>query len=350
MQTIVRNSLENVRVDEVKPLVPPGELKDKLPISDSARDVITNGRQTISRILNGEDKRLLVVVGPCSIHDPEAALDYARRLKKISDQVSDRYFILMRVYFEKPRTTVGWKGLINDPDMDDSCNIEKGLETARSLLLKVNEIGLPAATELLDPVTPQFIADLISWSAIGARTTESQTHREMSSGLSMAVGFKNGTDGNVQTAIDAMGAAKIPHSFLGIDRRGLTSIVKTRGNPECHLVLRGGRNGPNYQKAFIDKAAQDLNKAGVLPRLMIDCSHANSEKNPQIQPKVWQSILEQRAASGGNSPIMGAMLESFIIEGKQSIPSDLSKLEYGKSVTDGCLSWEQTEELLLKGT
>lgn len=346
MQTIVRNNLENIRVEDIRALVPPGSLKDKRSVSEYAKSVIENGRSTMSRILSGEDSRLLVVVGPCSIHDPEAALDYARRLKVLSDKVSDKYFVMMRVYFEKPRTTIGWKGLINDPDMDESCRIEKGLEIARKLLIDVAEIGLPTATEFLDPVTPQFIADLISWAAIGARTTESQTHREMSSGLSMAVGFKNGTDGLVQTAVDAMSAARIPHSFLGIDRRGMTSIIKTRGNKECHLVMRGGRNGPNYDEEAITNASASLAKAGLPEKIMVDCSHANSGKKPENQPRVWQSILEQRS-NNSQSPIFGAMLESFIEEGKQSIPDDLSQLKYGQSVTDGCMSWEQTEKLLL---
>lgn len=348
MQNLVRNSLENIRVESVKPLVPPGTLKEKLTPSDKAKEVVKAGRDTISNIIQGKDKRLLVVVGPCSIHDPEAALDYAARLKKLSDIVSDKYFILMRVYFEKPRTTIGWKGLINDPDMDESCNIEKGLQTARKLLIDVNEIGLPSATEFLDPVTPQFIADLVSWAAIGARTTESQTHREMSSGLSMAVGFKNGTDGLVQTAVDAMSAARIPHSFLGIDRQGLTSIVKTNGNPECHLVMRGGRNGPNYQEEHITQAGAALCKAGLPEKIMIDCSHANSGKKPENQPIVWKSILEQRGKLGEKSPIFGAMLESFIERGNQKIPNELAELKYGQSVTDGCLSWEETEKLFLR--
>lgn len=348
MHNLVRNSLENIRVEAVKPLVPPGILKDKLLSSEKARQVVKTGRNTISNILAGRDKRLLVVVGPCSIHDPEAALDYASRLKELSEKISDKYFVLMRVYFEKPRTTIGWKGLINDPDMDESCNIEKGLEIARKLLMDVNEIGLPTATEFLDPVTPQFIADLVSWAAIGARTTESQTHREMSSGLSMAVGFKNGTDGLVQTAIDAMSAARIPHSFLGIDRQGLTSIVKTNGNPECHLVMRGGRNGPNYQEEHISNATAALLKAGLPQKIMIDCSHANSGKKPENQPLVWNSILEQREKHGENSAIFGAMIESFIEKGNQKIPQDHSQLKYGQSVTDGCLSWEETENLFLQ--
>ena len=347
MQTLVRNGLENVRVDSVNPLVPPGELKDKLPGSDRCREVVEFGRRTFSDILNGRDKRLAVVVGPCSIHDPEAAIEYARRLKKLSDSVQDRYFILMRVYFEKPRTTVGWKGLINDPCMDESCDIEKGLEIARKLLVDIAEIGLPAATEFLDPVIPQFIADLISWSAIGARTTESQTHREMASGLSMPVGFKNGTDGAVQTAIDAMAAARIPHSFLGIDRQGRTSIVKTKGNPDCHLVMRGGRTGPNYQLEHIQSASGTISKSGIPPRIMVDCSHANSGKKPQNQPNVWEDIHKQRSDASEPSPIFGAMIESFLEGGNQSIPADLTQLTYGKSVTDGCLSWEETEKLFL---
>lgn len=348
MQTIVRNSLENIRVEDVRPLIPPGELKSRLPVSETCRETVQSGREQISHILQGKDPRLAVVIGPCSIHDPTAALDYARRLRELSDKVADRYFILMRVYFEKPRTTIGWKGLINDPGLNDSCDIEHGLEIARKLLIEVGEIGLPAATEFLDPIIPQFIADLISWSAVGARTTESQTHREMASGLSMPVGFKNGTDGAIQTAVDAMSAARIPHSFLGIDRQGRTSIVKTAGNPDCHLVMRGGRSGPNYQKHHIDEAAAAIAKSGANPRIMVDCSHANSGKKPENQPVVWNDILAQRSASpAGSSPVFGAMIESFIEAGSQSIPADLTQLQYGVSVTDACLSWRDTEKLLL---
>lgn len=294
------------------------------------------------RILRGEDTRLLVIVGPCSIHDPEAALEYARRLSALADELSSKMYIVMRVYFEKPRTTIGWKGLINDPGLDDSCDVERGLRLARRLLLEITALGLPAATEFLDPIVPQYTADLVTWAAIGARTTESQTHREMASGLSMPVGFKNGTDGSVQTALDAMRSARSPHSFLGIDENGVTSIVKTTGNSDVHLVLRGGRQGPNYSPEHVAGAAAAARRAGVPSAIMVDCSHANSGKNPANQPAVWRSVLEQRAA--GTREIIGAMLESNLHEGAQN-PSD-RPLRYGVSITDACMSWETTEALL----
>jgi 3-deoxy-7-phosphoheptulonate synthase len=287
---------------------------------------------------------LLVIVGPCSIHDPVSALDYARRLAALSKEVEDRLFIVMRVYFEKPRTTVGWKGLINDPALNDTGDLARGIEVARKLLLDVAALGLPAATEFLDPIIPQYIADLISWSAIGARTTESQTHREMSSGLSMPVGFKNGTDGSVQTAVDAMRSSRSGHSFLGIDQEGMTSIIKTAGNPDGHLVLRGGRDGVNYHPAHTTDAATKLMAAGVPSAIMVDCSHANSGKDPNRQPEVWASILEQRAS--GRTDIVGAMLESHIEGGTQALEGDPSKLRYGVSITDACLDWESTAALL----
>jgi len=336
--------LEDLRVRGVTRLITPVQIKEQLPAGPVETETVRRGREAARAILRGEDDRLLVVVGPCSIHDPIAALDYARQLAKLSKEVEDKYLIIMRVYFEKPRTTVGWKGLINDPFMDDSCDMAHGIALARKILLEVNALGLPAATEFLDPIMPQYIADQISWAAIGARTTESQTHREMASGLSMPVGFKNGTDGSVQVAIDAMKSSRSPHSFLGIDQDGATSIVKTTGNPDTHTVLRGGRNGTNFEAQHVAKATESLTKAGMPTALVIDCSHANSGKDPKRQPDVWNSILEQRAA--GNRDIVGAMLESNIHFGAQNLGTDPATLQYGVSITDACMDWEMTEELL----
>jgi 3-deoxy-7-phosphoheptulonate synthase len=335
---------ENTRVRGVTRLVSPREVKEKIPASPEVLARVADYRETCRRILRGEDPRLLVIVGPCSIHDPVSALDYARRLVALTEEVKDRLFIVMRVYFEKPRTTVGWKGLINDPYLNDSGDIAHGILVARKLLLDIAELGLPAATEVLDPIMPQYIADLISWAAIGARTTESQTHREMASGLSMPIGFKNGTDGSIQTAIDAMRSSRSAHGFLGIDQEGMTSIIKTAGNPDCHLVLRGGRDGANYHPHQTADAAERLKGAKVPDAIMVDCSHANSGKDPARQPEVWQSILEQRSA--GRKDIVGAMLESHIEFGAQSLGDDPSKLRYGVSITDACLDWEATAALL----
>ena len=324
-------------------LITPTQIKEQYPAEAVHIETVRKGREISRAILRGEDKRLLVVAGPCSIHDPEAALDYARRLAKLAEEVSDRYYVVMRVYFEKPRTTIGWKGLINDPRLDDSCDLAYGIALGRQILVEIAGLGLPVATEFLDPIIPQYIGDLVSWAAIGARTTESQTHRELASGLSMPVGFKNGTDGGIQVAIDAMKSSRAPHSFLGIDQDGSTSIVKTHGNPDSHLVLRGGRNGANYHPQDVETACESLRKSGLSPALMVDCSHANSGKDPLKQPSVWKSILEQRAA--GRTEIIGAMLESNIHLGAQPL-DDPSKLEYGISITDACMSWEMTEELL----
>jgi len=336
--------LENLRVRGVTRLITPAQIKEQLPSGPAEIETVTKGRKAARAILSGEDDRLLVVVGPCSIHDPVAAIEYAHRLAKLAKEVEDKYLIIMRVYFEKPRTTVGWKGLINDPFMDDSQDMAHGIALARKILLEVNALGLPAATEFLDPIIPQYIADLISWAAIGARTTESQTHREMASGLSMPVGFKNGTDGSVQVAIDAMKSSRSPHSFLGIDQDGATSIVKTTGNPDVHTVLRGGRKGPNYQAEHVAPVIETLSKNKLPTALVIDCSHANSDKDPDKQPTVWKSIIEQRTA--GNRDIVGAMLEGNIHHGAQPLGTDLSSLKYGVSITDACMSWEMTEQLL----
>ncbi len=338
-------AVENLRIRGVSKLITPVQIKEQLPAPEASLETVLNGRDAARRILNREDPRLLVIVGPCSIHDPAAALDYATRLAELRQELADRYEIVMRVYFEKPRTTVGWKGLINDPHLDDSCDLAHGLAIARKLLIDITAMGLPAATEFLDPIIPQYTADLVSWSAIGARTTESQTHRELASGLSMPVGFKNGTDGSVQTAIDAMKSSRSPHSFLGIDQDGSTSIVKTTGNPHCHVVLRGGRNGTNYEAPQVAEAAEKLRAAGLPDSLMIDCSHANSGKDPRRQPDVWRSILAQRAS--GTREIIGAMIESNLHFGSQPNPgTGLASLKYGVSITDACLDWESTAALL----
>ena len=338
--------VEDINIARIRPLVTPAQLKAELPLSDIARTSVLAGRQTIRNILDGSDPRLFVVIGPCSIHDPKAAHDYADRLVKLAAQVKDTLYLVMRVYFEKPRTTVGWKGLINDPDMDDSFDIEKGLRLGRKLLLELNEKGLPCATEALDPNSPQYLQDLIAWSAIGARTTESQTHREMSSGLSCPVGFKNGTDGGMTVAINAMQAVAHGHSFLGLNQDGQVSVIQTTGNPYAHVVLRGGGGKPNYDEAAIQKTEADLAKAKVSGNIMVDASHANSNKDPYLQPLVIENITQQ--ILDGNRSVVSLMVESHLKGGRQDIPADLSQLEYGKSVTDGCIDWETTEAMLLK--
>jgi 3-deoxy-7-phosphoheptulonate synthase len=333
----------NLKIKSITPIIAPTDLRQVFPISVNSGECVSNSRAAITKILKGEDSRLMVVVGPCSIHDPKGAMEYAERLAALSKEVSDQLLLIMRVYFEKPRTTVGWKGLINDPDMNGSHLISKGLGIARGLLCKVTELGLPVATEMLDPITPEYLADLLSWGAIGARTTESQTHREMASGLSFAIGFKNGTDGNLQIAIDAMKAALHPHSFLGVNRDGLTSIIQTTGNPDVHMVLRGGKK-PNYAPKDIAKAEEMLAKAGLTPTVMVDCSHGNSEKKYDRQPAVMESVVDQIVA--GNRSISGVMIESYLKEGNQPLPADLSKLAYGVSITDSCIGWEATERTL----
>jgi len=334
----------NLHVVDTQRLIAPAELKSGLPISESHARTVTRARTAIQDILNGRDRRLLVVVGPCSIHDTAAALEYAGRLNRLREELADRLCVVMRVYFEKPRTTVGWKGLISDPHLDGSYDIEEGLRLARRLLLDINAMGLPAATELLDPITPQYIADLISWTAIGARTTESQTHRMMASGLSMPVGFKNGTDGDLQIAIDAMAAARGAHHFLGIDQDGFTSVVKTTGNPDGHVVLRGGRGMTNYDAASIAAAEEKLRSAGLPPVMMVDCSHANSQKIHSRQEAVWNDVIEQRA--GGTDSIIGLMVESHLHEGNQKLTGNPADLQYGVSITDACVNWETTERML----
>lgn len=344
MSNETQDRVDDLNVESFETLITPEKLKEALPLEGRALEVVRSGRQTIYDILDRKDPRLFVVVGPCSIHDVDAALDYAARLKKLADELQDTLFLVMRVYFEKPRTSVGWKGLINDPDMDDTFQIEKGLRTGRKLLLDISKIGLPTSTEALDPISPQYMQDLIAWSAIGARTTESQTHREMSSGLSSAVGFKNGTDGGLTVAVNAMQSVSHPHRFLGIDASGQVSVVTTRGNPYGHVVLRGGRGGPNYDSVHVAQAEKELEKGGVSTNIMIDCSHANSNKDPTVQSLVLKDVTNQILE--GNRSIVGLMLESNINFGNQKIPSDLSQLEYGVSVTDACIDWQETERSL----
>ncbi|MEX0739934.1 MAG: 3-deoxy-7-phosphoheptulonate synthase [Pseudohongiella sp.] len=332
---------DDLNIEAIEALMTPQQLKADLPLEGAALASVRDARQTIFDILDRKDPRLFVVVGPCSIHDPEAAMDYARRLKVLADEVKDTIYLVMRVYFEKPRTSVGWKGLINDPFMDDTFQIEEGLRMGRKLLLDIVGMGLPASTEALDPISPQYLQDLISWSAIGARTTESQTHREMSSGLSSAVGFKNGTDGGLTVAVNAMQSVSHPHRFLGISKEGQVAVVKTKGNPYAHVVLRGGNAGPNYDSVHVAQAEEALRKGGVNTNIMIDCSHANSNKDPSIQSLVLKDVTHQILE--GNQSIIGLMLESNINFGNQKIPKDLSELKYGVSVTDACIDWAETE-------
>jgi len=334
----------DLHIVETRPLVPPAVLHAELPITETAARTVQCARERIKAILHAGDQRLLVIVGPCSVHDVAAAQEYATAIAAAHHRFKADLEVVMRVYFEKPRTTVGWKGLINDPHLDGSYDINTGLRRARGLLLHLAELGLPAATELLDPVVPQYIADLISWTAIGARTTESQTHREMASGLSMPIGFKNGTDGSASTAINAMEAAAKPHHFLGISQQGNAAIVSTTGNPDGHLVLRGGKGGPNYGPEAVAAAAAQLAAEGLPARLMVDCSHANSGKDPKRQPDVWKSILAQRRE--GNRHLIGAMLESHLHFGSQPLTQDPSILKYGVSITDACMDWETTAALL----
>jgi 3-deoxy-7-phosphoheptulonate synthase len=335
---------EDLNVIDTLPLIPPAILRKELPMTEAANRTVVAGREAVKRILRQEDHRLLVIVGPCSIHDIDAAREYARRLNVLRQELQDHLCIIMRVYFEKPRTTVGWKGFIFDPHLNGSDDMVTGLGQARRLLLDINEMGLPAATETLDPITPQYLADLISWAAIGARTTESQTHREMASGLSMPVGFKNSTEGVLQVAIDAMEAARNPHTFLGVDKEGRTAVIRTQGNPWGHVVLRGGKARPNYDLESIDAACEQLRQSKLEPVLMVDCSHANSNKRHEQQEEVWNAILQQRRA--GQKALIGMMVESNLHEGNQKIPQDLSQLRYGVSVTDACVNWETTERML----
>ncbi|MGO4475538.1 3-deoxy-7-phosphoheptulonate synthase [Massilia sp. 2TAF26] len=341
---MITPDIENTNVTSFATMPSPVELHQKLPLTDTAFTTVMKGRETLRNILDRKDKRLFVVVGPCSIHDPVAGLDYARRLKALQAEVLDTMVLVMRVYFEKPRTTTGWKGYINDPFMDDSFRVDVGMERARQFLLDVCEMGLPTATEALDPISPQYLGDLIAWTAIGARTTESQTHREMSSGLSTPVGFKNGTDGDVSIAVNAVLSSSSPHSFLGINGQGGVSIVRTRGNAYGHVVLRGGGGRPNYDSVSVAIAEQALRKAKLPANLVVDCSHANSYKKPELQPLVMSDVIQQ--IKHGNQSLVGVMIESNIVSGNQPIPEDLSQLQYGCSVTDGCIGWEDTEAML----
>jgi 3-deoxy-7-phosphoheptulonate synthase len=338
--------VENINIEAPEILITPDELKREIPLTDKARATVTEGRQVIENILAGKDHRILVVVGPCSIHDLKAANDYALRLKKLAEKVSDTLYIVMRVYFEKPRTTVGWKGLINDPYMNDSFKITDGLHIGRKLLRDILEIGLPTATEALDPISPQYMQDLIAWSAIGARTTESQTHREMASGLSSSIGFKNGTDGGLTVAINALQSVANPHRFLGINSDGKVSIVTTRGNPNAHVVLRGGNGKPNYDSVSVSICEQELEAAKIKPNIMVDCSHANSNKDHNLQPLVLDNVSNQILE--GNKSIIGVMIESNINAGNQKLSSNPDDMKYGVSVTDACIDWETTENSMVE--
>ncbi|MBE9036889.1 3-deoxy-7-phosphoheptulonate synthase [aff. Roholtiella sp. LEGE 12411] len=340
----MHNKLFNTNIDNDHVLLTPNEVKSKLPLTQLAEQTVLNYRQEIEHILDFQDRRKFIVVGPCSIHDPNAAIEYSERLKYLAEKVKDKLLLIMRVYFEKPRTTVGWKGLINDPDMDDSFHVENGLLIARSLLLKITELGLPAGTEALDPIIPQYISELITWSAIGARTTESQTHREMASGLSMPVGFKNGTDGNIQVALNALQSARSPHNFLGINQNGQVSVFKTRGNAYGHVILRGG-NQPNFDAANIKLVEEKLKQGNLSPRIVIDCSHGNTNKDYRLQSQVLENVIQQIV--DGNTSIVGMMLESNLYEGNQPIIDKREELKYGVSVTDKCINWEETEKIIL---
>ena len=346
---LTSNTMADLPIDDLnvasnETLITPAQLKREIPLSAAAHKTVAAGREVVRDILDGRDHRLFVVIGPCSIHDIDAAHEYARRLKALAAEVSDTLYLVMRVYFEKPRTTVGWKGLINDPYLDDSFKIQDGLHIGRQLLLDLVEMGLPTATEALDPISPQYLQDLISWSAIGARTTESQTHREMASGLSSAVGFKNGTDGGLTVAINALQSVSNPHRFLGINQEGGVSIVTTKGNAYGHVVLRGGNGKPNYDSVSVAVCEQALEKAGIKANIMVDCSHANSNKDPALQPLVMENVANQILE--GNQSIIGLMVESHLNWGSQSIPKDLGDLQYGVSVTDACIDWASTEKTL----
>ena len=343
---MTHEALENLNIEGFERMPSPAEVHADFPVADAAAFTVANGRRAIQAILDRRDPRLFLLVGPCSIHDPRAGVDYARRLQRLAVEVADTFVVVMRIYFEKPRTSTGWKGFINDPRLDDTFHIEEGIRRARAFLLEVSGMGLPAGTEALDPITPQYLGDLVAWTAIGARTAESQTHREMSSGLSTPVGFKNGTDGDLQVAINGILSAARPHSFLGINDQGSAAIVRTRGNRHGHLVLRGGSDRPNYDSVSISLAEQALAKAGLAPNIVIDCSHANSFKNPELQPLVMADCVHQILR--GNRSIVGLMVESFLEGGSQPMGSDLSLLKYGCSITDPCLGWERTEEMVLQ--
>src|ERR671932_1653374 len=341
----MHDQTSNIRIDKSQVLITPVEIKSQVPLTDLAEITVLKSRQELEAILDGKYQRKFLVVGPCSIHDVQAAEDYAKRLKTLAERVKDKLLLVMRVYFEKPRTTVGWKGLINDPDLDDSFHIEKGLIMARELLIKIAELGLPTATEALDPIVPQYISDLISWTAIGARTTESQTHREMASGLSMPVGFKNSTDGSIQVALNALQSAREPHHFLGINEEGQVSVFRTIGNAYGHIILRGSDRKPNFDADSVKLAEEKLKEAQLPCKIVIDCSHGNSKKNHKLQGSVFENVIQQ--IQDGNTSIVGMMLESNLYEGNQPIPTDREQLKYGVSVTDKCIDWEETEKIVL---
>ncbi len=343
---MTHDALENLNIDAFERMPSPAEVHSALPVSDAAAHVVAQGRRLIQSILERSDPRLFLVVGPCSIHDPAAGLDYGRRLARLASEVADTFVVVMRVYFEKPRTSTGWKGFINDPRLDDSFHVEEGIRRARGFLLEVAGLGLPAGTEALDPITPQYLGDLVAWTAIGARTAESQTHREMSSGLSTPVGFKNGTDGDLGVAVNGILSASRPHSFLGINDQGSAAIVRTRGNPHGHLVLRGGSDRPNYDSVSLALAEQTLGRAGLPANVVVDCSHANSFKKPDLQPLVMADCVHQILQ--GNRSIVGLMVESFLEDGNQPMAGGPQGLRYGCSITDACLGWERTEEMILK--
>jgi 3-deoxy-7-phosphoheptulonate synthase len=340
---IPMKALRNLRIESIHPLLPPSIILEELPESEAVAETVVHGREQVIQVLEGMDDRFLVVCGPCSIHDTAAALEYARLLKMAADELRDDLVIVMRVYFEKPRTTVGWKGLINDPDLDDSFHINEGLRKARKLLLDINELGLPCGSEFLDLITPQFHSGLVSWGAIGARTTESQSHRELASGLSAPIGFKNGTGGDIQIACDAVKSSVQPHRFVGVTEQGLAAIVRTKGNPHCHVILRGGKTGPNYDSQSITRAGEAMKKSGVRPATIVDCSHGNSNKDFRQQATVCRALAEQVAQK--QPYLVGAMLESHLVEGRQDL-KDPAQLTYGQSITDACMSWDATLPLL----
>ena len=342
------NSNQDVRISRVDALKTPSEIASLFPMSEDTRNRIGTYRRQVNSIIKGEDGRLLAIVGPCSIHDTVSAIEYATKLKKLADELSDVFFVVMRTYFEKPRTTVGWKGLILDPDMDGTYDIEKGLMVARKLLLDITELGLPVGCEVLDPIVPQYIDEIMSWSSIGARTTESQTHRNLASGLSVAVGFKNSTGGDLSAAVNAMKSASKGASFIGISKDGLNTIFRTTGNDCCHLILRGGENGPNYYEDEVEHASKMLRSEGLNDAILIDCSHANSRKDPSRQKRVLRSVIDQ--VMWGEKAIKGFMLESNLFEGSQKISGDCRKLKYGVSVTDACIGWDETERILVNAS
>ncbi len=338
--------INNIRVSSFEQIPSPEEIRKKVPVGKKARETVFYARQDLQKIIDGEDKRQIVIVGPCSIHDKDAALEYAGKLVKLQKKVGDKFVLVMRAYFEKPRTTVGWKGFIYDPYLDVSYSLQEGIIQARKLLAEINSMGLPTATEVLGPIVIQYYADLICWSAIGARTAESQTHRELASGLSMPVGFKNGTSGEVDIAVNAIISARTKHHFLGMDENGKVSVVSTKGNPYCHVILRGGKDSPNYSAADVKRAGYVCEEAGIEPRIMIDCSHANSGKDYKNQAKVWKSVIQQ--VKKGSTTIIGLMLESHLFEGSQKIGGGFGELKYGVSVTDSCIGWKETEKLILE--